>query len=350
MITRRPFTLGLLSLGVGLAAGCSGGPARRGGATSAATLLPHAAWDCGLPQGIPVPEQGTLVFEAEVKLDAVYDVGRTPFGLRQAVVTQEGTLKGPRISGEVLAGGLDYQLVLANGVVEVEQILVLRTSDGKYVLLRNAGTGPDGNDLRIVYDFEASSDGEFAWLNTGTFVGRRSIDRNAGTMRFSVYDVSAVNAAGAPVVRIGKPAGVPPQPRDYRHADPSEQRGEEILVETVTLGRSQAIQSGKRGNRNIIPITGGTVKGLINGKVVFGGADYQSFGGGGPPIDARYMWQAEDGEIVIVRNTTNPGIGLVPTFEARVDGPFAWMNSGKYLSSNPGMANGGVSISMYRSR
>src|SRR5690606_11885446 len=100
MITRRPFTLGLLSLGVGLAAGCSGGPARRGGATSAATLLPHAAWDCGLPQGIPVPEQGTLVFEAEVKLDAVYDVGRTPFGLRQAVVTQEGTLKGPRISGE----------------------------------------------------------------------------------------------------------------------------------------------------------------------------------------------------------------------------------------------------------
>jgi hypothetical protein len=351
MISRRPVMLGLLSLGAGLATGCAGGPARRGSsASSADMLLPHAAWDCGLPQGIPVPERGVLVFDAEVDLDAVYDVGRTPYGRRQAVVTQTGALRGPRIQGEVLPGGLDYQLLLPNGVVEVEQILVLRTSDGGYVLMRNAGVGPDAGDLRMVYDFEVSSDGAFAWLNAGTYVGRRRIDTAAKTMRFWVYDVSGVDAAGVPVVRIEKPAGVPPQPWDYRRADPAEQRGEEILVETVTLGRSQAIRNGKRGNRNIIPITGGTVSGLINGKVVFGGADYQSLGGNAPPIDARYMWQADDGEIVIVRNTTNPGIGLVPTFEARADGPYAWMNSGKYLSSDPGMAAGGVSISMYRSR
>ncbi len=349
-ISRRPFTLALVSLGLGLTTACGSLSTGGGSNTSAAaTLLPTPEWDCYLPGGIPVPERGTLVLEAEVQLDAVYDVGRTPFGRRQATVTQAGTMKGPRIEAEVLPGGLDYQLMLGNGVIEVEQILVLKTSDGGHVIMRNAGTGPDAADLRVVYDFEASTQGEYAWLNSGTYVGRRSIDAAGKTMRLSIYDVSHVPAA-TEVVRIQKPAGVPPQPWDYRRADPGEQRGEEILTEIVTLGRSQAVRSGKRGNRNVIPITGGTLTGLVSGKILFGGADYQSFGGDAPPIDARYLWQTTEGDIIIVRNTTNPGIGLVPTFETGVDGPYAWMNSGKYLSSDPGMGAGGLTISMYRSQ
>lgn len=349
--TRRPVSIAVLLLAAGLFAACAGmSTGTRTASTSARTLLPAASWDCGLPTGIPVPEKGVLVLEAVVQLDAVYDVGRTPFGLRHAAVTQAGTMKGPKIEAAVLPGGLDYQLTLANGVVEVEQILVLRTSDDRYVIMRNAGTGPNADDLRVVYDFEASTTGEFAWLNTGTYVGRRVIDAAAKTMRFSIYDVSGVAADPAGAVRIEKPAGVPPQPWDYRHADAGEQRGEEILTEIVTLGRSQAVQAGKRGNRNVIPITGGTLTGLVSGKILFGGADYQSMGGGGPPIDARYLWETTEGDIIIVRNTTNPGIGLVPTFETRVDGKYAWLNSGKYLSSNPGMGAGGLSISMYRSQ
>jgi hypothetical protein len=348
--TRRSVTLGLL--GTGFVGACANmAPSTRTSASASRTLLPAASWDCGLAGGIAPPESGTLVLEAEVQLDAVYDVGRTPFGMRQATVTQAGTLKGPRIQGEVLPGGLDYQLTLSNGVVEVEQILVLRTSDGRYVLMRNAGTGPGAGDLRVVYDMEASTTGEFAWLNTGTYVGRRVIDPGSKIMRLSIYDVSGVATDAARAVRIQKPAGVPPQPWDYRRADASEQKGEEILTEIVTLGRGQAVQAGKRGNRNVLPITGGTLTGLVSGKILFGGADYQSLGGGNaPPIDARYLWQTTEGDVIIVRNTTNPGIGLVPTFETRVDGKYAWMNSGKYLSSNPGMGPGGLTISMYRSK
>jgi Protein of unknown function (DUF3237) len=92
------------------------------------------------------------------------------------------------------------------------------------------------------------------------------------------------------------------------------------------------------------------VSGMINGKVLFGGADYQTTGGGGPAIDARYLCQTTEGDVIIVRNTTNPVVGLVPTFEARVDSKYAWLNSGKYLSSNPGPGAGGVGISMYRSK
>ena len=34
-------------------------------------LVPHKSWPCGMPEGIPVPVQGVLVFEADMKLDQI---------------------------------------------------------------------------------------------------------------------------------------------------------------------------------------------------------------------------------------------------------------------------------------
>ena len=337
--------LSVISMSVGLAG--------QGDARGADVIVPHESWSCGLPDGIPSPEGGTLVFEAAMTLDRVADVGRTQYGRRQVAVVQGGTVTGTRLNGSVMTGAIDFELTLANGVIEVEQIYVLRTSDGRYVYLRAAGTGADAKDVRLVMDFEAPTASDVAWLNAGTYVGRRVLNAAARTMTLRVYDVSTAKpAAGSGrAVRITKPAGVPPQPWDFRRADPSEQRGEEILTEIVTLGRGQSVQGGKRGNRNVLPITGGTLTGLVSGKILFGGADYQSLGNtGAPPIDARYLWQTTEGDIIIVRNTTNAGIGLIPTFETRVDGKYAWLNSGKYLSSPPGMGPGGLTISMYKSK
>ncbi len=39
--------------------------------------------------------------------------------------------------------------------------------------------------------------------------------------------------------------------------------------------------------------------------------------------------------------------GLVPLFEARKDGPLNFLNTGKFLSSDPGSGAGGVSITFY---
>jgi Protein of unknown function (DUF3237) len=320
-------------------------------ATAGKTLLPHATWNCGMATGIPAPEGGTLLLEAEIKLDNVYDVGKTPFGQRQVAVTQEGKMTGPRISATVLPGGLDFELGLSNGVQEVEQILVLQTSDNRYAIMRNVGTGISGSDVRVVFDFEAPTAGDFAWLNTGKYVGRRTIDAAKKTMKLTIYDVTNVAIPGdaAHVARVEKPTGVPPQPWDFRKPEPGEARGETILVESVALGRSQAIQNGKRGSRNVIPINGGTVEGIVSGKVLFGGADYQS-PTTGPAIDARYLWQTNEGDVIIVRNA-GPFNQLIPVFETRVDGKYAWLNSGKYLSSPPGGGGGtggGLSIAMYK--
>jgi len=303
-----------------------------------------------MAEGIPVPECGVPVLVATIKLEQMYDLGKTPFGHREVFVVQGGEVSGEKITGSVLPGGLDFQLSFPNGAMEIEQVLVLRTGDGKYIFLRNAGTAADRSDVRMVPDFEAPNASSYNWLNTGKYAGRREVDLAAKTMRITVYDVSGVAMVPTPAnsVTVTKPADVQDQPWDFRKATAGEHKGDQIITENVTLGASQSVGAMKRGNRNIIPITGGTINGRIAGKVLAGGADYQNLKSP-MTIDARYLWQASDGEVIIVRNGGSMGL-LAPTFEVRVDSPYAWLNKGLYLSSNPGMGSGGVGLTFYESR
>ncbi len=312
-------------------------------------LVPHKSWPCGMPEGIPVPERGVPVFEANMKLDQIYELGKTPFGQRTVFVLQGGTVSGERISGSVMPGGLDFQLSFSNGGMEIEEIFVLRTGDGKYIYLRIPGTAADQSDIRMVPDFEAPNASSYSWLHTGKYAARRVLDLDAKTVKLSVYDVSGVDTKhdATNSVQVTKPADVQDQPWDYRKATAEEKRGEQLISENVTLGASQSVGATKKGNRNIIPITGGTLSGKIAGKVLSGGADYQNLANPAT-IDARYLWQTSDGEVIIVRNGGSFGL-LAPSFEVRVDSKYAWLNKGLYLSSNPGPGSGGVGLTFYES-
>lgn len=58
-----------------------------------------------------------------------------------------------------------------------------------------------------------------------------------------------------------------------------------------------------RGKRRIIPITGGTATGHINGKVLPGGADFQIVvSETTADLDARYMIELDNGEHIFVQN------------------------------------------------
>ncbi|MBN2163398.1 MAG: DUF3237 domain-containing protein [Pontiellaceae bacterium] len=315
-------------------------------AVSGKMIVPASGWSCGMPDGIPCPEDGRLLFEISMELGQVYVVGETPYGDRTVFVVQEGKLTGSGIQAAVMPGGLDFQLALSNGVLEIEQLLVLKTSDGQTVFMRNAGVGLHENDVRVAMDFEAPADGLYAWLNTGRFVARRVVDPHAMTMTLSIYDVADVAAADA--VKVAKPTDRLPQPWDYRKGDPSEERGELLISERVTLGQGISVGASKRGVRHIIPITGGVFSGDLKGRVVAGGADYQlqadTF-----TLDARYLWQTDDRELIIVRNSGAFG-ALVPSFETRVDGPYAWLNTGKYLSGDPEVGADAVQLNLYKSQ
>ena len=308
------------------------------------TLVPHASWDCGMPEGIPPPTLGELVFEAELELGEIHDLGQTQYGHRLQLDVAGGTLTGPELDATFMDRGLDYQLTLANGAVEVEQINILQTSDGTPILFRGCGTSPgEGAEVRFVPDFEAPNAGEYAWLNTAKLAGVRELDVTQKTLRLRVYDVSAV-AASSSSVSVLDPEGVPDQ--SWECATLSGAKGAVVYTESVGIGAgSVSIGASKRGNRNIIPITGGTTEGRVQGSVLSGGADFQIIGAAFQ-LDARYTVHTDDDELIIVRNCGPVG-ALVPVFEARADGPYAFLNENRWLSSDPSVGLGVVNLTIY---
>ena len=313
-----------------------------GGASSDATIVPDPSWTCGLPDGIPSPTAGTLVFSVSLTVSATHDVGNTQYGKRRQLDVSGGTITGDKLQGSVLSGGLDYELTLSNGAMEVEEVLVYKTSDNTSIFLRNCGVAAAGDQaVRIVPDIEAPTSSSFAWLNTTKLVGTRVVTGDKITL--DVYDVSKA-AAGATTIQLEDPAGVPNTSWDC--VGGSGTQGDSVFTENVTLGSSFSVSNAKRGSRNIIPITGGTTTGKVAGKILNGGADYQLATSSGTTLDARYTLAPSDGSFIIVRNC-GPSNNLVPAFEAAVDGPYKFLNDGKFLSSAPGAGSGGVSITFY---
>lgn len=283
------------------------------------------------------------MLEATLELGDTHEFGETQYGMRRLLDVVGGSFEGSRVKGTVLTGGLQLELILANDTLEYEQIDIWRTDDGAPILLRSCGFAPDGaNVTRFIPDFEVATSSSHAWLNTGKFAGVRTVDEAAGTVHLAIYDIADVEV-GEPRIVLTDPPDVPDQP--WECSTRSGSRGAMVLTETVALGSSISIGESKRGNRNIIPITGGTVSGRLEGTVVPGGADYQLLTGGAT-LDARYTLKGDDGEYVLVRNCGAFG-ALIPDFEARKEGPYAFLNANTFLSSDPGSAGGGVSITFY---
>jgi hypothetical protein len=329
--------------GAGAMAGSGGAAAGAGGSSAGAastvdaTIVPDPGWACGMEDGIPPPTKGTLAFTITLNISAEHEVGKTPYGDRRLLDVSGGTITGERLQGTVLTGGLEYELTLDNGVMEYQSINVLDTSAGR-IFVRSCGVGASKDaEARIIPDFEATTSGSNAFLNTGKWVATREVA--GGKMTLDVYDVADVTA-GAPLVEIKKPEGVPPQPWECNMTKGNQ--GAQVFTENVTLGSSYSINNAKYGSRNIIPITGGTTTGKVTGKILNGGADYQLSGS----LDAWYTLAPDNGEFILVRNCGATG-GLIPWFEATVDGDFNFLNTQAYLSSAPGVGGGGVSITFY---
>jgi len=116
-----------------------------------------------------------------------------------------------------------------------------------------------------------------------------------------------------------------------------------IFEENVTLADSVHVGATPRGQRNIVPITGGAFSGPnIRGKVLPGGWDWQlAFPDGCFSLEANYMIQTDDGVVINVINkgTTCPDSSgkrtrmlTAPVFEAP-DGPYRWLNDGAYVGT-----------------
>lgn len=122
-------------------------------------------------------------------------------------------------------------------------------------------------------------------------------------------------------------------------------RMEFVYEETVTLGASLHPGATPFGERNIVPITGGTFGGPhLKGKILPGGWDWQLSANGCFLIQANYMIQTDDGVIINVDNRGRvcskagakpAAVFTTPVFEAPI-GAYDWLNGGAYVGTLEG--------------
>lgn len=122
-----------------------------------------------------------FVLELKVKLGNAFGVGKTAHGNRFVIPITGGTFEGPRIKGEVLEGGADYQLQNQEmGRTDLEAIYCIRTDDGVSIHVRNRGIIGNDGYFYCSPTFEAPMDSKYAWLNNAIYVCRPSGFVNGG--------------------------------------------------------------------------------------------------------------------------------------------------------------------------
>lgn len=143
------------------------------------------------------------LLKARITLGAPQELGEAPLGRRRIIPITGGEFSGARLSGRVLAGGADWQIVRRDGVAELEARYTLQTADGALIYVANRGLrhGPPrvlerlaaGEDvapaeyyMRTTPRFE-TGDERYAWLNRVVCVASGA--RHADAVTLEVYQV-----------------------------------------------------------------------------------------------------------------------------------------------------------------
>jgi hypothetical protein len=152
---------------------------------------------------IPHPLNLQPLFQAEITLAPPQDLGETPQGRRRIIAITGGRFSGERLSGRVLAGGADWQVIRADGVAGLDARYTLETTDGALIYVRNCGVrhGPpdvlrklsNGENIepslyymRTTPRFE-TGDARYAWLNRIVCVATGA--RRPAAVELEVFEV-----------------------------------------------------------------------------------------------------------------------------------------------------------------
>jgi hypothetical protein len=79
------------------------------------------------------------LMKVKVTLEPVRELGVTPLGRRRIIGISGGEFSGPRLSGRILPGGADWQLIRPDGVAYLDARYTLETADGALIYVNNKG-------------------------------------------------------------------------------------------------------------------------------------------------------------------------------------------------------------------
>jgi len=143
------------------------------------------------------------LLQAEITLAPPLELGDTPLGRRRIIGITGGRFSGERLSGRVLAGGADWQVIRADGVADLDARYTFETSDGALIYVRNRGyrhgppevlkklslgeeVDPQQYYMRTTPRFE-TGDARYAWLNRIVCVATGA--RRPAAVELQVFEV-----------------------------------------------------------------------------------------------------------------------------------------------------------------
>ena len=143
------------------------------------------------------------LLKAEITLAAPQELGDSPLGRRRIINITGGRFSGERLSGRVLPGGADWQVIRSDGVADLDARYTLETNDGALIYVRNHGyrhgpadvirkiaageaVDPSLYYMRTTPLFE-TGDARYAWLNRMICVGTGA--RRPNAVEIEVYEV-----------------------------------------------------------------------------------------------------------------------------------------------------------------
>jgi hypothetical protein len=141
------------------------------------------------------PAPTTFAFEEVATLAPAQILGQTPLGRRQSIPITGGTFSGSGISGRIIPGGADYQLVRPDGVVMIDADYMLETDDHVVIHVRNVGVIVPPAEGRPAYFWAAphfdAPVGRYAWLNDAIFVSHvgPAGDKDHPAVRITIWKV-----------------------------------------------------------------------------------------------------------------------------------------------------------------
>jgi hypothetical protein len=143
------------------------------------------------------------IFTIHAELEAVTNLGRTPYGERRMIGILGGSVRGPKLSGRILPGGTDWQIIRSDGAADIKARYTIESDAGTLIMVTSEGLRHGPPDIieklargenvdpahyyfRTVMRFE-TADPAVAWLNRILALARGQ--REARAVRLDVYEV-----------------------------------------------------------------------------------------------------------------------------------------------------------------
>ena len=80
-----------------------------------------------------------FAFAIKARVGPIQDLGLTARGHRRVIDILGGEVHGPRLEGEILPGGADWQIVRPDGTIEVVARYSIRAASGATIYVQNEG-------------------------------------------------------------------------------------------------------------------------------------------------------------------------------------------------------------------